>query len=164
MYQTRKPDETLVLVSGVPSRVLSEMAEDFPHARFLACEDRNDWGHEKRAEGLALASSEYVGWFNDDDSYELTYIEKMLEAIDGHDIAFCSWNRVPNCEFTLGSSTSGNFIVRTGLARAVGYPTDRDEEGRLAYESDGRFINALARSGMVAPKVREVLYHHNHQP
>lgn len=164
MYQTRKPDETLVLVSGVSSHALAEMAEEFPHARFLAREDRADWGHEKRAEGLSLAGSEYVGWFNDDDSYALTYVEKMLDAIDGFDVAYCRWNSIPNCGFRLCSSTSGNFIVRTSLAQAVGYPTARDDEGRLRYESDGMFINALSRAGMVAPRVDEILYFHNHQP
>lgn len=164
MYQTRPPDETLVLVSGVPPHVTARLAEDHPHATFRVCVDRQDWGHEKRAEGLSLARKDFVGFFNDDDSYDPTYIEKMMAAVDGYDAAYCAWNVIPNCDFRLCSSTSGNFIVRTSLAKAVGYPTVRDDEGRLAYSSDGLFINAIAAHGAVAPKVEELLYFHNVQP
>jgi hypothetical protein len=163
MYQTVKPDETIVLLSSTPSAEIQELREDFPHATFHVREDRSDWGHEKRAEGLRLASSDFLGFFNDDDSYDLTYVEKMLAAVDGYDAAYCAWNTIPNCSFRLCSSTSGNFIVRTSLAKALGYPAERDSEGRLKYESDGLFINAIAANGAVAPKVNEILYHHNAQ-
>lgn len=164
MYQTRPPDETVVLVSGLPQGRVAELREDFPRVRFLAREDRADWGHEKRAEGLTLATKDFLGFFNDDDSYDRDYIEKMLAAVDGYDVAYCAWNTIPNCRFQLCSSTSGNFIVRTALAQTVGYPSLRDDEGRLRYESDGLFINALAANGAVAPKVDEILYRHNVQP
>lgn len=163
-YQTRKPDEVIVLVSGLASSALAKLKEQHPTVTFLAREDRADWGHEKRAEGIALATKDFLGFFNDDDTYSMSYVEKMLDAVEGYDAAYCSWNSIPDCGFRLCSSTSGNFIVRTSLAQALGYPQDRDDAGRLRYESDGFFINAIAANGAVAPKVEELLYYHNFQP
>jgi hypothetical protein len=54
----------------------------------------------------------------------------------------------------LGSSTSGNFIVRTKLAQLVGWTGRR-------YEADGDFINAIADVTDRIVKVNEVLYDHN---
>lgn len=157
MYQTRKPDQTAVLVSGTDSVVVAELREDFPHATFHVREDRQDWGHAKRAEGIEIATGDYLAFFNDDDSYELDFIETMLEAVDGYDVAYCAWNRIPECEFRTCSSTSGNYIVRTGLARQVGY-AGRD------YSADGTFIEDLKRAGAtIAPKVNRILYRWNEQ-
>lgn len=152
-YQTRPPDETVVLASGIH---LARLREDFPDVLFFAERDMEDWGHDKRAKGLRLAQGKYVGFFNDDDLYDRQYIEKMLAAVEegGHDAAFCNWNEYPNCEFRLCSSTAGNFIVRTDLGREVGY-TDR------VYEADGLFINALVDAGARVTKVEETLYTHN---
>ena len=158
MYQTRKPDEIVVLVSGLGASRLGKLREQYPEITFHARDDRQDWGHEKRAEGVLIASKDYLGFFNDDDSYTLDYIEKMMRAVDGYDVAYCDWNKIPGCDFALRSSTSGNYIVRTGLAREVGYNW-RD------YMADGRFIEDLNEAGAaVAPKVEEILYFHNHQP
>lgn len=164
MYQTRKPDQIAVLVSGTEVPVLAELREDFPGVSFHVREDLSDWGHTKRSEGLWIATGDYLGFFNDDDSYSMDYVEKMLEAVDGYDVAYCAWNKIPTCEFKTHNSTSGNYIVRTGLARAVGYPTERDQSGRLRYDSDGGFITRLNDGGaQVAPKVEEILYFHNEQ-
>lgn len=165
MYQTQKPDQVAVLVSGTETAVLADLREDFPGTTFHVREDLDDWGHQKRAEGIEIATGDYMGFFNDDDSYMMHYIKKMMDRVDGYDVAYCAWNRYPNCHFSLGSSTSGNYIVRTDLARAVGYPTERDGLGRLKYDSDGGFIEALKAAGAtLAPKVNEVMYFHNHQP
>lgn len=153
MYQTRPPDEIIVLVSDPGD--LEELKEDFPLVTFHLEENRNDWGHEKRAKGLELANGEWVGFFNDDDSYSEQYLEKMLEDPDA-DVVYCSWNTIPSCDFRLGSSTSGNYIVRTELARRVGY-SDRH------YEADGTFINALRSTARKIVRVSDLLYHHNFQ-
>lgn len=135
----------------------AELREDFPAVTFHVREDRQDWGHAKRAEGIEIATGDYLAFFNDDDSYELDFIETMLEAVDGYDVAYCAWNRIPKCEFRTCSSTSGNYIVRTGLARQVGY-TGRD------YSADGTFIEDLKRAGAaIAPKVERILYRWNEQ-
>lgn len=165
--QTRAPEEILVFVSGlVPARRCGATTL-FPRP------DRNDWGHEKRAEGLGLATGEWVGWFNDDDSYDPRYVEVMmgraeagvydpgLEGLcepDAVDVVFCDWNGpTEDCSFAYGSSTSGNFIVRTELARCVGW-TSRE------YAADGIFIDALVAAGARVAKVPMRLYRHNEQP
>lgn len=159
-YQTWPPDETLVFVSGLERGVFARLAEDFPHARFHLEDDRQDWGHAKRAAGVERAASDYLGFFNDDDSYEQCYVAAMMvAAAPVHaDVVYCGWNTYPKCEFRLGSSTSGNFIVRTQLAREVGYPASR------VYENDGHFIDALARKAETIVRVPDVLYAHNRQP
>lgn len=109
-----------------------------------------------------MAQCDFVGFFNHDDFYEDDYIEEMMfQAEEGADVVFCGWTSgnggwgsdKPN--FAGGSSTSGNYIVRTELAQRIGYPKDG------AYESDGIFINALAKATDKIVFVDKVLYHHN---
>lgn len=155
-YQTRKPDEVILLCSGDCGDMV-RLREDFPEAQLVLTSDKQDWGHDKRALGLGMAEGEAVGFFNADDSYELTYVEKMMAEIEaGADAVYCSWSGIPDCTFNCCSSTSGNFIVRTGLARAVGY-TQRD------YCADGAFINAIRDNATHVARVDDLLYHHNHQ-
>jgi glycosyl transferase family 2 len=161
-YQTRPPDETLVYCSDTPD--LLRLREDFPEAQFHERPNLDDWGHEKRAEGLDRATSEWVGFFNDDDSYHVSYLERMLAvaaATGGGqtaaaDVVYCGWNTYPACTFTYGSSTSGNFLVRTRFAQKVGYPTRR-------YEADGDFIEMLNNAGAVKYKLEDTIYFHNSQ-
>lgn len=154
MYQTRKPDETIALCSDTPA--LARLREEFPHVRFLRCRNMADWGHAKRARGLRLAGCEWVGFFNDDDSYSSDYLEKMLRLIDGADVVYSSWNEQPNCDFHITHSTAGNFICRTKLGRRAGYTSRR-------YEADGDFIEALKAAGARVVRQPELLYWHNVQ-
>lgn len=161
LYQTRKPDYVIVLYSDTDSVLIFKLERDldgkFDSICFLPRENREDWGHEKRAEGLEYAKGDAVGFFNADDSYELTYVEKMMAEIEaGADAVYCSWSGIPDCTFNSCSSTSGNFIVRTGLARAVGY-TQRD------YCADGAFINAIRDNATHVARVDDLLYWHNAQ-
>lgn len=154
--QTRRPDEIIVLMS-VEDSSYSGVNIDGHDATFIYQPNRNDWGHEKRATGLGLAQGDYVGFFNDDDMYDLSYIAMMMaEAEAGADVVYCDWSGISNCSFCLGSSTSGNYIVRTELAREVGY-TDRH------YEADGTFIDRIRESGAKVLKVERLLYWHNQQ-
>lgn len=154
-YQTRPPDETIVLCSDTPD--VMRLREDFPDVKFVERDNLNDWGHAKRAEGLWLANMDWVGFFNDDDSYDLGYVEKMLAATAEADVVYCGWSTYPQCAFRLGSSTSGNFIVRGLVGRAVGWISRR-------YEADGDFIDALAAATDRIVYVPQVLYTHNRQP
>lgn len=158
-YQTRPPDEVIVLLSGLKPHEVATLREDFPDVTFHEREDRQDWGHEKRAEGLELATGDFIGFFNDDDSYSIDYLEMMLAAVgEGYDVAYCAWNSIPDCEFRTHSSTSGNWIVRTSIARAAGYRSRH-------YAADGDFIEDVKSVGaMVAPKIEDILYFHNYQP
>lgn len=153
-YQTRPADETIVLCSDTPD--VARLREDFPDVRFLERRNMNDWGHAKRDEGLWLANMDWVGFFNDDDSYTVDYIETMLAHAGDNDVVYCGWSTYPDCDFRLGSSTSGNFIVRALVGRAVGWTSRR-------YEADGDFINALAHATRRIVKVPRTLYFHNAQ-
>lgn len=153
-YQTRPADETIVLCSDTPD--VTRLREDFPEAEFLERPPAGDWGHSARAEGLDRAACEWVGFFNDDDSYNRRYLELMLNETANHDVVYCGWNTYPACTFNLGSSTSGNFIVRRELGQQVGWTSRR-------YEADGDFIEALNTAGGRVARVDEVLYHHNVQ-
>lgn len=157
MYQTRPPEETIVFASGLEPAAVLRLREDFPHASVHARENRNDWGHEKRAEGVESATKGWLGFFNDDDWYDSTYVEKMMSAGELAEAVYCGWNRIRKPSFQLGSSTSGNFIVRTDLAQRLGYTSRR-------YEADGDFIDAIHNSGARVVFVDELLYAHNHQP
>ena len=150
LSQTRPPDEIIVLASDTPCEIARKL---YTGATFYAEPNLNDWGHEKRAKGLDLATSDYTGWFNHDDSYDKTYIEKMM-ANEGSDVVYCGWSKSSTPNFSAGSSTSGNYIVKTSYARSVGYK-DRH------YEADGTFINGLAGQGGKITRVAEVLYFHN---
>jgi hypothetical protein len=148
-YQTRPPDETLVYVSGACD--LERIREEFPEAKIVAVEDEQDWGHAKRELGIKDASCEYLGFFNDDDRYHPSYVEKMLAHAPAGAV-YCDWN-IDGCEFRLGSSTSGNFIVLSRIAKEIGYPW-RD------YCADGYFINEIA-ARTTPVKVTETLYEWN---
>ena len=150
LAQIRKPDEIIVLASDIN---LEEARKRYTGVTFYAEPNLSDWGHDKRAKGLDLATSDYTGWFNHDDSYDKTYIEKMM-LNEGSDVVFCGWSKSYTPSFSAGSSTSGNYIVKTSYARNVGYK-DRH------YEADGTFINGLAGQGGKITRVEEVLYFHN---
>lgn len=154
LYQTRKPDEIVVVCSDTDD--LARLSEDFPGVVFLNAPDRGDWGHEKRAVGLDVASGEWIGWFNDDDSYDVAYLERLLAHEEDGDAVYCAWNEQPHCEFRKYQSTAGNFVCRTDLARQVGW------HGR-SYEADGIFIDGLVAAGARVVRVDDVLYHHNVQ-
>lgn len=154
IYQTRPPDEIVVMHSDTED--IPRLKELFPTVKFVLQENKNDWGHDKRAKGIEAAACEYLGFFNADDSYAGDYLEKMLGAASEHgaDVVYCDWSGIADCAFQTCSSTAGNFIVRTSLARKVGY---RDRE----YVADGTFINDIAKETDAIVKVREVLYFHN---
>ena len=156
-YQTRQPDEINVVCTDTLG--IARLREEFPDVCFDTIDEVGDWGHAKRAHGLELATSEYVGFFNDDDSYDARYCATMLGCAEreGGDVVYCSWNEQPDCDFAGFRSTAGNFIVRTELARSVGW------HGRH-YSADADFINALNAAGARVFRVHDCLYWHNHQP
>jgi len=150
--QSRKPDEIIVLASDIDCSVARER---HPGITFYEESNLNDWGHDKRAKGLDLATSDYAGWFNHDDSYDPHYIAEMMwQAELGHDVVYCGWSKASTPQFALGSSTSGNYIVKVKVARKAGY-TDRH------YEADGTFINRIAATTNSIKFLPGTLYFHN---
>lgn len=150
--QTQKPDEIIALCSEID---LEGIWQRFPWVRFYEEPNLSDWGHAKRAKGLDLATSEYIAWFNHDDSYSDSFIEEMIRLASGvADVVYCGWSKISNPSFALGQSTSGNYIAKTSYARRAGY-SDRH------YEADGTFINRLASLGGKIEFLPKVLYFHN---
>lgn len=158
--QTRQPDEILLFISTTEKTYRLSHLEGV--TVFLA-PDRQDWGHEKRALGLKLATGDFIGWFNHDDEYEPDYIAALLSAIKDNDadVAFCNWSHggrglnVNNaCAFAGGNSTSGNWIGRTSLIREVGY-LSRD------YSADAHLIDAVRPRAKVVKVDGPPKYHHN---
>lgn len=152
LAQSRKPDEIIVLASDIDCSVARER---YPEVRFYKEPNLNDWGHDKRAKGLDMATSDYTGWFNHDDSYDPHYIAEMMwQAELGHDVVYCGWSKKSNPEFKLASSTSGNYIVKRDVALKAGY-TDRH------YEADGTFIDRIASITNSIKFLPGTLYFHN---
>lgn len=155
-YQTRRPDQTLLYWSWADPKLYAFVREHFPEAKVFTPDNLNDWGHQKRAVGLLAAHCDYVGFFNHDDAYSVEYVEKMLAAAEREraDVVYCDWNGRIDTEFTIGNSTSGNFIVRTPLAQGVGW-------NHRQYDADGLFISDLRATRPRIAKVPLSLYTHN---
>lgn len=151
-WQVRKPDEIIVLASDID---LTALRKEFPSVTFHEEPNKNDWGHDKRAKGLDLASGDYIGWFNHDDSCHPDYVQEMMElAESGNDVVYCGWSKDPRPSYRSASSTSGNYIVSTATAREAKY-TDRH------YEADGTFIDRISKLTQKIAFCNRVLYFHN---
>lgn len=157
--QTRPPDEVIVVCTQTDVGRVDYRRAELGFDRFVVASiaEVGDWGHAKRDVGLRLATGDWVGFFNDDDSYDPAYLERMLDKATELDVeaVWCSWNENPGGDFRKFEATAGNFIVRTPLAQEIGWT------GRH-YEADGDFIDAIVASpGARTAKVGELLYHHN---
>jgi len=155
--QTRLPSEIIAFASDIDiCKIDIETINDYvPIIDLYAESNLSDYGHAKRAKGLSMATGDFIGFFNADDSYEPEYIETMMrEAESGADVAFCAWNEEHKPLFKYNSSTGGNFIVRTEIGRQAGY-TDRE------YAADGLFIDRIAKLTDKIAFVDRILYYHN---
>ena len=153
VYQSRPPDDIVVLASGLNPNDFSEVRIDFnARARLYVRPDAGDKGHAKRAEGVKLTFADAIGFFNDNDSYDIVYVDRMMWEIEhGADIVFCDFTYdIDNVRELWGT---GNYVVRRKLALRAGPDSAailrrRDEYGELP----------------VVAKVPDVLYHHNQGP
>jgi glycosyl transferase family 2 len=173
--QTRHPDEIIVGVSdwwpflsndgsgnlpkpGTTLNVLSRRSGG-PDVYVEMFKNMNDYGYHKRNELLKRAACDYVGFFNHDDSYDLTYIEKMMGALEAADadVAWCRWDennhligaREMNA-FEPFYSTVGNFFVRTELFRKIGgFPFD--EVQRMVVWAAGAMLAGSNTELMIDP-------------
>lgn len=152
LAQSRKPDEVIVLASDID---LEEIRKKHTGVSFYAEPNLNDWGHAKRAKGLDLATKDYIGWFNHDDSYDPHYIAEMMWLAElGSDVVYCGWSENHNPQFRASNSTSGNYIVKVDVARKAGY-TDRH------YEADGTFIERISAITKSIKFLDGIMYYHN---
>ena len=155
--QTVKPDEIIVLVSGSGWEDI-RLATRNRVTWMKMVDDKNDWGHHKRKTGLEWAKPKgKIGFFNDDDEYDPTYIEKMTAHKE--DLVYCDFtthlynNDKVDSTLDHGKCTSGNFVVNSKKAKEVGY-------NHLVYHADWLFIKELLEAGITTRKVPETLYFH----
>lgn len=116
---------------------------------------RDDFGQLARDIGLRLATKDMVMFVNTDDEYDPEFTEKLLAA--DVQLAYCDWNendlRIQESYVSLGTITSGNFIVDRELAQSVGW-NHRD------YIADGRFVMEVMERSPTYTRIPEVLYTH----
>ena len=150
--QTFTPYEVIPICSGYTG---------YLPVKGIEVEDKNDWGHEKRALGIKEARGLYMMFANDDDYYHPDFLEKLTAKAHESkaDIIYCNFTshnhggKVVNSRPEECFITSGNFIVRTSLAKRVGW-------NHRHYQADWEFINDCKKAGATFAKVDEVLYEH----
>jgi hypothetical protein len=156
--QTREPTEVMVGASKLPA-IFRIPPMPFSVDMFFG-PDEGDYGYGKRNRLLQLARSEWVGFFNHDDSYHETFIDQMLaqgENTDA-DVVYCPWSGIPRCTFRPQSSTLGNWIARTSLLKRLGgFPLH--PKGH-AWRDAG-MIELLNREAKAIVKCPDLLYFHN---
>ena len=147
--QTKQPDEVILFVSDMPI--------NFLEANIIVKDiNRNDWGHNKRDIGLRLATKDYIVFINADDEYHVEFLEKLSQHTE--DLIYCDFEshlagRIIESYPSMGTITSGNFIIKRELAQKVGWK-HRD------YLADGKFIMEIMEQQPTYVRVPEVLYYH----
>jgi GT2 family glycosyltransferase len=163
--QTVKPAQVLVGVSEFP---LPWVVPSFPFPfTVLDFPTVNDFGYSKRNMLAMLATSDYLGFFCQDDSYDGDYIEQMLKAVENTRAiaAYCQWDDSVmgdklggSCSFHTDSSTLGNFIInREAFERLGGFL----ESPRGHGLRDGHLIERIRQVAESIARVNITLYHHN---
>ena len=157
--QTYKKTQLLAVCSGIDIASLKEKYQD---VEFFDVPNRVDWGQSKRAIGLTFAEGEFICFANCDDEYFLHYLEEMVSALkkEEADFAYCSWIERGNEDLPVAAYpgflgiTSGSFMVRTGLAKRVGWHS-------RAYEGDWHFVRDVLALGAKTVYVPKPLMFHN---
>lgn len=154
--QNLQPSEILVYASDTPLQ--AKRFEDLYGCKVSFEPNRRDWGHEKRAKGLEEATGRWVWFVNDDDDYSIQFLDKLYAEREGADIVACHFEGKTgkmHTDIRLKTTyiTSGNFIVRSKLAKRVGWNHRR-------YVGDGLFAEDLLKEGARLKVVPELLYWH----
>ena len=123
----------------------------------------NDYGHSLREIGINKASSDYILITNDDNYYCPTFVSEMLGKLSSNDLVYCdmihshtNYKRIFRTYTRLGSIDVGSMIVRTELAKRIGW-TDK------SYSGDGTYCEGIISSipNIRISKIRKVLFVHN---
>lgn len=157
--QTLRDKQVLVFCSNIDIGVLKKKYKKF---EFFDVPNRKDWGHSKRAMGLAFAEGKYLCFVNDDDEYEPIFAEFMVKVLEKAkaDLAYCVWKDktlkggYAQPGLKKGGITSGSFVVRTDKAQKIGW------KHRL-YASDWYFIRELLKEGVQVVYLPHSLMKHN---
>ncbi len=146
LNQTYQHKQLLVFSSDLD---LKDLKKKYSNCEFFDVPNRKDWGHAKRAMGLAFAEGKYMCFVNADDEYDPLFLEYLITALEKEEgqLAYCDWAD-KSIDFNTalaflakGQMTSGNFVVRSDIAKKVGW------QHRL-YASDWYFIRDLIGEGV----------------
>jgi hypothetical protein len=169
--QSRMPDHIIVGESGeVPPHACSDQASKFDSV--------NDFGYHKRNVLAKDSNADWIGFFNQDDSYHPRYIELMMEAATERvDVVWCRWNERPYCQWLPCDSTLGNFIIRRKVFNKLGGFPEPPQHGWLKSKAwpgtnfilddnhglrDGMLIDAINKSpDILVAHVPYLLFYHN---
>jgi hypothetical protein len=155
--------------------ILKRYRNEFPDKIEYEFTDKryNDWGHSLREIGIQKAESKYILITNDDNYYCYQFLEIMLNGLEKYDgdIIYCDMihghsfpggRPLPKYSFfktepSIGNIDMGAFIVKTELAKKVGFRVKNDGAG------DGFYFEDLLKSKdkVNLLKVNQVLFYHN---
>ena len=159
LNQTYPNKQLLVFCSDVD---MQSFTNQDSQCEFFDVPNRRDWGHSKRAMGIAFAEGKYVCFVNADDEYEPNFLEIMGGVLEKEkaDFAYCDFkdktidfDRVA-AKLVKGGMTSGNFVVKSDKAKKVGWQ-------HRVYASDWYFIRDLLKERIDIVYVPYSLMTHN---
>jgi glycosyltransferase involved in cell wall biosynthesis len=159
LEQTYQEKQILVFCSDID---ITPLREQFPMCEFFDVPNREDWGHSKRAMGIVFAEGEYICFCNADDEYHVQFLEAMVEPLikENADLAYCWFtdktieHNIAESELKMGGITSGSLVVRTTLAKKVGWPY-------RVYAADWYFVRDLLEEKIKIVYVPISLMAHN---
>ena len=177
LAQTVQNFKLLILHDGYDQKMdvlLAEYKSRYPEFLDYAFtqERHNDYGHSLREIGIQMVQTPFLLLTNDDNYYCPIFVEKMLLALREHqaDLVLCDMIHSHNNPgghiqppYSLlktapepGSIDIGCFIVKTALAKEVGF-RDKGHDGDATFFLDLLRTNPSARIA----KVNQVLFVHN---
>lgn len=155
-----------IVVSDGPDDQARIITEWFG-AQFLYHEvNCGDWGASCHDTALKVANGRYCVFWNDDNEYHDTAIQKLMQATRDVDIGMCQCNHwhnkkritIPNHwqgRFEYGDVDTMNCCVKTELARSVPWV-----EGEVTYGCDFRWFERLQERGATVRFVPELIGSH----
>jgi len=157
IQQTRKPNKIIVYFSGIAEDIEGE----HKGIQYVRCEDKKDWGHDKRAQGLEECDTDYLVFVNADDDYDQQFIQEFMDCAEETDGDFIYGNfrshlfkgSEINAGLACGRITSGCYIVKTSKAKEAGYNSRR-------YEADWDFIKGVIDISESVFKIEGCYYTH----
>jgi hypothetical protein len=178
LAQTRQDFKIRVMHDGYDEKmdmILKQYKNDYPDKiDYEFSQVRyNDWGHSLRAIGITKAESKYILITNDDNYYCYRFLEIMLDELEKKDgdIIYCDMihgherpggRPLPRYSFfktspSINNIDTGAFIVKTELAKQVGFRVKNISEG------DGVYFEDLLKTkdNINLLKVNQVLFYHN---
>lgn len=159
MKRQRYQNWELVAVTDGPNPEAVQLVRDFGDKRIRIIETPTRlgrWGHPYRQLGINACEGEFIGLSNDDNYYVPGYLEQMVNALDGADIALCQtahsysgWNVA-----AVGADL-GCWIARSTIVRSTPWTG-------AAFDSDGVYLKALlAKAGSRVARIERPLFIHN---